>query len=83
MHRLLASDKTVHNLKQVTFLVVSADQTWDQLLLNVIHYITITFKLQYNYKYRDFDHVMHYITVPKIMHYITITLKDSELYSHK
>ena len=41
-------------------------QTWGQLLLNVMHYITITFKiiaLHYDYNYRGFDNVMHYITI--------------------
>ena len=42
------------------------EQTWGQLLLNVMHYITITFKiiaLHYDYNYRGFDNVMHYITI--------------------
>ena len=42
------------------------NQTWGQLLLNVMHYITNTFKiiaLHYDYNYRGFDNVMHYITI--------------------
>ena len=42
------------------------DQTWGQILWNVIHYITITFKvitLYYNYNYSVFEKVMYYITI--------------------
>ena len=45
---------------------VSLEQTWGQLLWNVIHYITITFKviaLYYNYNYSVFEKVMNYITI--------------------
>ena len=51
------------------------DQTWGQLLINVIHCITITINIiALHYNYRGFDNVMDYIAITSQSNAITFQL---------